>query len=539
MSTKIEGPCQSASRTVATEYIEIFSIQRLASCASHSDVKMRFLTLLLSISLSFVSYPSPSLAAGRGGRRAYRSRDAYVVQSLVLDDYITVADGNNPGAALESLQNQRISMLTTELYLTQSKLGENPMGISLNLENENGILKISPAIQQFDSDADLEARLRPGAFGSVYRVVTSLGGLAVRNDAIYNDATSGGRTYARGMVPEFWVQQSRGPVADPYINDFIRKIFGHFVPGGSFDPYYPGMAGRIAWTYDSNIARFTADASRFRYDVNMRVVSPPSKGGGTILVNTQDSLDHWAAESERIQNEIRQDIQNRRELGSTSTDPPLTSPWDVSPFDDLENDPARQGLFGTSSEPECSPFGKRSLGRRQQQCAKPTAEDEERLKGPTCSIETRVGGELQTFTSIGGRVGGLAGAAGVAILPVFIILDLVEGDWKAAAWAVGATAAGLSTDLIAASVIGASIAASVVGILTGIATAALFMILPGLFSPKTPPPSNNATEIIQWTFFGDATHSGNEKCNQQLQANGQTPNCTVSYGAGVLSVSTN
>ena len=69
------------------------------------------------------------------------------------------------------------------------------------------------------------------------------------------------------------------------------------------------------------------------------------------------------------------------------------------------------------------------------------------------------------------------------------------------------------------------------GIIYGTLIALLFFILPGAFkSAPTPPPTNNNTKIIQYAFFGDSDHTGNEKCAKQH------PGCVASYGPGILAL---
>ena len=164
------------------------------------------------------------------------------------------------------------------------------------------------------------------------------------------------------------------------------------------------------------------------------------------------------------------------------------------------------------------------------------------MTGPSASAEVRTGGVLRSALSIGGRIAAELGPVVAELGPVgdvvaaaFIILDMIDGQWKAAAWAAGAVAAGLTSAGIAASIMGVSSLAGPVGLFIGAAVGVLFLILPGIFQPQHKPPSNNATEIIQWAFFGDATHTGNEKCNQNLQDKGQAPNCTITYGPGIIS----
>lgn len=71
-----------------------------------------------------------------------------------------------------------------------------------------------------------------------------------------------------------------------------------------------------------------------------------------------------------------------------------------------------------------------------------------------------------------------------------------------------------------------------IGILYGTLIAILFFILPGVFrSGPTYAMTKNSTQVIQFSFFGDAKHTGNEKCAKEH------PGCVASYGPGILALS--
>ena len=185
------------------------------------------------------------------------------------------------------------------------------------------------------------------------------------------------------------------------------------------------------------------------------------------------------------------------------------------------------------------PAERSKLRKRGSSCTAANSKDLQQYQDQKSTIQVRLQGKLQTFTSFGGRALTIAGTLGNAALPVFIILDIVQGEWKAAAWAVGATVAGIAANVLASTgvgLLGASALAGPVGLFVGAVAGILFAILPGLFKKKHEPLATNTTQILQWAFFGDATHTGNEKCNQALEDNGQAPNCTASYGPGTLSV---
>ena len=73
-----------------------------------------------------------------------------------------------------------------------------------------------------------------------------------------------------------------------------------------------------------------------------------------------------------------------------------------------------------------------------------------------------------------------------------------------------------------------------VGVLFGTFIGILFFILPSVLKNdddgKSRPHLNN-TEIIQFNFFGDYKHTGNEKCAKEH------PGCVASYGPGIIAMS--
>ena len=493
-------------------------------------------TSLLSLTFYVLCYLSCSVLSAFG-YRPLPERDAYIVQSLVLDQYINVAEGYQQSAMIQNLHDGSVSRLTTEVYLTASRYGDKPVGLSINVEKVDGVSKVSPLYEIFDSNDDMQGRLKPGVIGNIYRIVTRLGGLNLQNAALYAEESVEGTVFARGLIPDLWQSTVvwQGMPRDPFINDFMQKIVMQEARSGLGTSFkYPGFAGYLSDVYETNLDHFT-DNNRVGFNDDMRRTIGSSADKSSILIDTKASQEHYSARDttakQRRVEAFEQERINNPYTGSDADIEAGRSPFDNPIFgdDDLLFDPYED----VSS---CTHGSKRSLEARQR-CRGVSAQDLEKLNGPTSSIETRVGGTLRTFTSVGGRVVGLAGPAGLALLPAFIVLDFVDGDWKAAAWAVGSVAAGVSADAAASGLLGAASIAGPVGLLVGLAVAALFLIIPGLFKPKHEPLAGNVTQIIQWAFFGDATHTGNEKCNQDLQNKGQEPNCTVTYGAGALEVS--
>ncbi len=111
-----------------------------------------------------------------------------------------------------------------------------------------------------------------------------------------------------------------------------------------------------------------------------------------------------------------------------------------------------------------------------------------------------------------------AGVAGIALAPIFVILDFVNDDWTGGAFAAAGLTLGLAVTVAVPGPVG--------GLVGGLITA-LFSILPGLFEKAhCAPPIDNMAQIIQWKFFGEAEHTGNEQCRKQ------NPNCKAVYGPG-------
>ena len=117
---------------------------------------------------------------------------------------------------------------------------------------------------------------------------------------------------------------------------------------------------------------------------------------------------------------------------------------------------------------------------------------------------------------------GIANALGAAVGPFFVLLDMVEGKWASAALcAVG----------LALGAVSALLVAGPVGWIFGAAIATLFAILPGAWKQPHVPGISDKQGIVQYKFFGDDRHTGNEQC-QSLG----NQNCTAVFGPGVLSL---
>ena len=117
---------------------------------------------------------------------------------------------------------------------------------------------------------------------------------------------------------------------------------------------------------------------------------------------------------------------------------------------------------------------------------------------------------------------GVAEALGGGVGPIFVLLDMVNGQWLSAAM----VAVGVVLGTVAALSV-----AGPVGWIFGLALGTLFAILPNAWHKPHDASISDKQAIVQYKFFGDSTHTGNEQC-QSLG----NQNCTAVYGPGVLSL---
>jgi hypothetical protein len=150
-----------------------------------------------------------------------------------------------------------------------------------------------------------------------------------------------------------------------------------------------------------------------------------------------------------------------------------------------------------------------------------------RLGGPGAEIMlARSSGELSVIASLSEDIIKASGYAALALAPIVIILDSINGQWEAATMA----SIGVTTGIIIDSLVEGPI-----GFIVGAVVALLFNLLPGLFKKDVRPSSSNMTQIIQYAFYHDKDHTGNENCNANRTAAGLPDNCITLYGPGVLS----
>ena len=118
----------------------------------------------------------------------------------------------------------------------------------------------------------------------------------------------------------------------------------------------------------------------------------------------------------------------------------------------------------------------------------------------------RVDGTLLSFTAVSKSALTTLGIAGSIVGAVFVILDFVDHNW------VGGAIGGVG---LAASIAAGFTISGPVGWVVGGIIAALFAILPSLFKDTHPAAATSDTVgIIQWKFFGDKGHTGNEQCQR-------------------------
>ena len=205
----------------------------------------------------------------------------------------------------------------------------------------------------------------------------------------------------------------------------------------------------------------------------------------------------------------------------------MISPWALP---DVETSPV--SAESVSTDEDCLALRRRGLYPRSSACGNSWSSDIDSAMAADKDVKivlTRVNSIFRTVVSLSddAQVAGLAaGVAASLAAAVFIIIDFIEGQWQAATFAMSSILAGAVTDLM----IGGP-----VGVLAGAIVGTLFAILPGIFEAKQPPPSNSVVQILQFAFFGDKDHTGNEACNAKRAQAGLSQNCTVAYGPAIIS----
>ena len=187
------------------------------------------------------------------------------------------------------------------------------------------------------------------------------------------------------------------------------------------------------------------------------------------------------------------------------------SPFDTTPptLPDVEANP----LQSSGQHDVCL----RGLDRR---CGAPQA------NSPKTISNLRMNGILSEISVITKELATAASIVGAALAPAFIILDFLNGEAVGGAFGAVGLTLGVAASLFEGPV-GWVMAA--IGI--------MFSILPA-HAPgggHNYPERDNAQRIIQYAMFGDAEHTGNEKCREGVDGQPGNPNCTAVYGPGVIS----
>lgn len=145
-------------------------------------------------------------------------------------------------------------------------------------------------------------------------------------------------------------------------------------------------------------------------------------------------------------------------------------------------------------------------------------------EGEIFAVSSRVSGSLQTIRVVATGVAEALGAAATVASAVFVIIDFVNHKWIGGGFALAGLIGGIAVAALVSGPAGWILAAGVT---------AFFMILPGAFAKAAHPPRiDDKQQILRWATFGDSTHTGDEGCKEQHPG----ANCTVVYGAGVLSL---
>ena len=136
-------------------------------------------------------------------------------------------------------------------------------------------------------------------------------------------------------------------------------------------------------------------------------------------------------------------------------------------------------------------------------------------------------GVFSTLSLISKQAAYILNEAVFALAISFVIVEYVQGRYLTSAMTSMAVIAGRLVPII----LDAFLEAGPIGVLFGTALALLFIILPGVFTVlPEPPPITNNTQILQYVFFGDSNHTGNERCQQDH------PGCVAMYGPGILNL---
>lgn len=188
----------------------------------------------------------------------------------------------------------------------------------------------------------------------------------------------------------------------------------------------------------------------------------------------------------------------------------------LQPTDQIRSYQASQALPGTERAPRIAGACARRL-RRRQVCA-----NTKPVVSKTDMAVARQGGVVKTMTIVSATAAHVLNEVVRLAAVAFVIIDFIEGFYLGGAMGmIGIAAASIMPLLMGGPM----------GVLFGTALAFLFFILPGVFEMlPTPPSILSNLEILQYAFFGDKDHTGNEKCAKEH------PGCVASYGPGILAL---
>ena len=392
----------------------------------------------------------------------------------------------------------------------------------------------------------------PFRMNDYFRKVWPLGEKITLNNRDLVDPTTG-----KGVITDVWANNVDYHLLDNDCNSFIMKLatkLGLSLP----KTFTPAFQRQIDFYrnigYDTNFKNVPVSVKaqrNFKGDFDILREFDVTNSGNPVVVRSAGKV--YAPISTELSNlrdqatvtfrSIKYQVQDFFRSPFACFASPQAALLEPNPFDaapnPFQNAPASsvgdpedlQGSDWLESQQAGSCTRKRSTSMLRRDCT--IDEEQYRKLGQSESQElivTRSKGSFNILTIFDNDAVRAAGLAAAVAAVAFIILDFVNGDFKAAALGLTSLALGVGAELAVG---------GPVGVLLGAAVAVLFAILPGVFDQKPAPLANNPSQILQYAFFGDQAHTGNEKCNDQRKAQGLQPNCTVVYGAGVLSKSLN
>lgn len=407
--------------------------------------------------------------------------------------------------------------------VTGDDLMESTFAVYVEGTNQEGPLLIeiakdvdgkSPIIRTVEGDVkDPKATLEGSVPGGAARMRVLQGTTKLTNAAFMDPVTG------EGVVADVW---SKDPI--------YRRKPGE-VPGNTLQGENTGnnLVKNIVGRLNIKLSSATAQVSYLteRIELTTAQIKPQ-------VVRVTKLVHQVAGEKEST----IFDVDN---LGHGSTTTSSSSgmednPWDFDPNDDplfkggQSLTPGDDPKTGTTDEIQPAPLPEDTPERPAAPAPKPF-EGELSVAARKSFALGSVGRVIfSTPFQVGGAVTGIAGAL---VSVAFIIMDFIHGNWVGAAistvgLAIGAAA--LMIDILTEAF--NPLAWIVAGFIS------FFAILPGMFEEqKKIPRSDDAQAIVQWSFFGDAGHTGLERCRASNATYHGNPNCTIAYGPAVFAKS--